>query len=218
MTELVEYSGQLHDFTDIPLADYLSMKEAKRSTVLNLTPPQTTFKCKNGSFRNEYSKLTSIEEYVAILALLFGIPGAVFSIPIATLLIGYLISNVTVALMFTCCLVFPLHFYPIYFTEDYLYSWLPHLLLKYFSFRMIVHNEAYLTKRKLYIIVAPPHGVFPFGNLLMLITFPFIFSFSLRGLAANSALQVPIMGQMLKLLGIVPASPSVASEVRTHYY
>jgi hypothetical protein len=215
-SELEVYPGQLFDFAEIPFVEFAAMKATKRSTVLNLTPSssiQTNFKCKPGSFKETLAKLTLKEEIIAILLLLFGIPGAIFSIPVVTLIIGYFISNVILAIMIVCCFIFPLHFYPVYFAEDFLYSWWSHLFLKYFSFRVILHNETYLTKRKLYIIVAPPHGVFPFGNILTLITFPFIHSFSIRGLAATSALQVPIMGHMLKLFGVVPASPTIASEV-----
>lgn len=215
---LLEYSGQLYDFAEISYSEFIAMKTTKRSAVLNLTPTNvipTTFKCKTGGFSETVTKLSFVEELTTGLILLFALPGAIFSLPMITILIGYFVSNMVIAVMMLCCFIFPLHFYPVSFSEDFLYSWISYLLLKYFSFRVVVHNDAYITKRKLCIVVCPPHGVFPFGNILALITFPFMFGFSLRGLAANSALYVPIMGKLLQCFGIVSANNEVASEVRS---
>lgn len=218
---LLEYSGQLYDFAEIAYNEFVAMKAAKRSAVLNLTPTNvipTSFKCKTGGFSETITKLSWIEELTTILILLFALPGAIFSLPILTIIIGHFISNMMVAVMILCCFIFPLHFYPISFSEDFLYSWISYLLMKYFSFRVVVHNDAYITKRKLFIVACPPHGVFPFGNILALITFPFIFGFSLRGLAANSALHVPIMGQLMRSFGVISANNEVAEEVRIHLF
>jgi 1-acyl-sn-glycerol-3-phosphate acyltransferase len=54
--------------------------------------------------------------------------------------------------------------------------------------------------------VAPPHGVFPYGNLLAKLVWPSLTGHHFHGLAASAALTVPIFKQILKSIGTIDAS------------
>lgn len=56
------------------------------------------------------------------------------------------------------------------------------------------------------IIVTPPHGVFPFGSILGLLSVPRTANRYLRGVAATALLSVPIMGGLLKYIGVIDAT------------
>lgn len=83
-------------------------------------------------------------------------------------------------------------------------SYLGGLMLKYFSHTSIWKEN--LPTDKPYIIVGPPHGVFPFGALLACISLPRITGLYIRGLAATALLMVPFVGSRLAALGLVDAS------------
>jgi hypothetical protein len=58
------------------------------------------------------------------------------------------------------------------------------------------HLES-IIKNEPCILVAPPHGFFPYGNILTMIVFPCIFGFNMRGIAASMALRVPFIKHLL---------------------
>jgi hypothetical protein len=60
--------------------------------------------------------------------------------------------------------------------------------------------------------VAPPHGVFPYGNILSMIIYPSLVGYPFRGLAASSALRVPVFKQILRSIGIIDASRHFAKD------
>jgi hypothetical protein len=62
--------------------------------------------------------------------------------------------------------------------------------------------------------VAPPHGVFPFGNITTMIGFPRIFGGHMLGLASSAALKAPIFRQILCSIGAIDASRESATKVR----
>jgi 2-acylglycerol O-acyltransferase 2 len=96
---------------------------------------------------------------------------------------------------------------------------------KYFSFRFISEDrppvppsaadgnkegqEEYHPR----IMCAPPHGVFPYGNILAMLVWPSMFGHTFRGLASSAALRPPIFKQVLRSIGVVDASRQVAQKV-----
>ena len=70
-----------------------------------------------------------------------------------------------------------------------------------------------MDSKKPYILVAPPHGVFPFGNIATMIAFPSIMGFSFRALAASAAIRMPCFRQLLCTIGAVDASRSTATKM-----
>lgn len=56
--------------------------------------------------------------------------------------------------------------------------------------------------------------VFPFGNIMTMLSFPIFQGFSFRGAAASSALQMPVFRQLLRGIGAVDASrPSLTKNL-----
>jgi len=89
-------------------------------------------------------------------------------------------------------------------------TYLGNLMLKYFSHRGIWKDN--IPSGKPSIIVAPPHGVFPFGSLLACISVPRCTGLHIRGLAANALLQFPILGDRLRALGMISADKQSAKK------
>jgi len=80
------------------------------------------------------------------------------------------------------------------------------LLLKYHSYRAAWTSS--LPTDRPCIIVSPPHGLFPFGALLALLSFPRTSKRYVRGLAATALLNFPFIGHLLKKCGVIDASRS----------
>lgn len=169
-------------------------------------------------------------ELVVVLFLLFGVPNGVFSIPAFTFLIGrFVLHDVCLAFKYLAILMVPLALMLQPFVPSVLNSWLAAQVLKYFSFRFILlerpptqspcatqHKTDPPTMRP-QILVAPPHGVFPYGNLLAMLVWPSLTGHHFRGLAANSALRVPIFKQILRSMGVVDASRETARRMLEEY-
>ena len=68
-------------------------------------------------------------------------------------------------------------------------------VLKYFSMRLLWEGDPFC--REPYILVAPPHGAFPFGNVCTMIAMPRLGGFNFHGLAASAVLYVPIFRQLI---------------------
>ena len=90
------------------------------------------------------------------------------------------------------------------FRPSYCRSYISGIMLKYFSHTSIWKENLPLDRP--YIIVGPPHGVFPFGSLLACISLPRLSGLYIRGLAASALLMVPFVGARLAALGLVDAS------------
>jgi Diacylglycerol acyltransferase len=68
------------------------------------------------------------------------------------------------------------------------------------------------------ILVAPPHGVFPYGNLLSMMAWPcYTQGHCFQGLAASAAVTVPIFKQILASIGVIDASRASARRALQHY-
>lgn len=142
-----------------------------------------------------------------------GVPNGVFTVPPILFLIGYfIVGNVLNTFLIFGAILFPLAILPQAFVPSYLQSWLSVQVIKYFSFRLIF-EERFEDNQHPRIFVAPPHGVFPYGNILAMLAFPSIFGFNFFGIASSSALRVPFFKQVLRGIGITDATRSVAFKV-----
>jgi len=64
---------------------------------------------------------------------------------------------------------------------------------------------------------APPHGVFPYGNILAMLLWPSLTGHHFLGLAANNAIRVPVFKQILRSIGVVDASRTTARKSLESY-
>jgi hypothetical protein len=156
--------------------------------------------------------MTLFEELVAMCIFLFGVPGAVFSLPVIVVVIGLFCGDIGRTAALAAIVLATLAFLPAPFNAKALSSWYALQILRYFSFKAVFAEP--IPENKPYILVAPPHGVFPFGNIVTMIAFPSLMGFSFRGLAASAALRVPIFRQLLGTIGAIDASRKSATKVR----
>ena len=94
--------------------------------------------------------------------------------------------------------------WPVRVWEESLFSKPAFWMLKYFSMRFIWEQD--LSPEEPYILVAPPHGVFPFGNVCTMIAMPRVGGFSFNGLAASVIFYMPIFRQIVTWIGGEDAS------------
>lgn len=162
------------------------------------------------------AKMALWEEIVTMIFLAFGVPNGVFTIPIVTALIGkFLIGSVMRAFAVLGAILLPLAILPQPFVPSVLQSWIAIRVVKYFSFRFILEERPPVKNLddpnyRPRIMVAPPHGVFPYGNLLAMLVWPVISGDTFRGLAASMALGPPIFKQILRSMGVIDASRQTA--------
>lgn len=157
------------------------------------------------------TKMSFFEELTAVCLFLFGVPGSVVSVPILLTIIGMVTGRFMITYAVGLLLLIPLALLPAPFSEKSLTSWYALQILRYFSFK-VVYAEPVI-ENKPYILVAPPHGVFPFGNIITMIAFPSVFGFSFKGLAASAAVSMPIFKQLLGTIGAISASRKSATKV-----
>lgn len=101
--------------------------------------------------------------------------------------------------------IFVLHFVlPRRFRPDLCRGYLAKLMLKYFSHRGLWKENLPIDRPS--IIVAPPHGLFPIGSLLAVVSLPRVTGLYLRGLAADALLNIPLVGTRMRALGLTSAS------------
>ena len=153
-------------------------------------------------------KMSFIEEMVAVFMFTFGVPGAVFTLPIGIILLGSLCGCIQRVALLAFIFLAPLAVMPVTFKDGNLSSWMCYLILRYFSFRCV--TKEFIEPNRPTILVAPPHGVFPFGNIITMIAFPSICGFSFKGLASSAALKTPIFRQLLGAIGVIDADSTTA--------
>lgn len=164
------------------------------------------------------------EELVTVFFLAFVVPNGVFTVPPIVFLIGkFVVGDVPKTFTAFGLLLLPLALLPQPYVPSTLQSWMAVQVCRYFSFRFIYEeqpppvpppsSEKQDQKNDKYhprIMVAPPHGVFPYGNILSMIVFPPIFGQTFRGLASSAALRPPVFKQVLRSIGVIDASRHVA--------
>lgn len=161
-------------------------------------------------------KMSFWAETMCVLFLAFVVPLGVFSLPPTVALVGkFIVGDVKLTFMVVGVLLLPLAILPQAYVPSTLQSYLAVQICKYFSFRFIVekrppqpdpNDENYHPA----IMVAPPHGVFPYGNILSMLVFPALFGHTFRGLASSAALLPPFFKQVLRSIGVVDASRHIA--------
>ena len=165
------------------------------------------------------------EEMACILLLAFGVPNGVFTWPPLVYLVGrFVVGNVLKTFSWFGILLLPLAILPQPFVPSLLHSWLSAQVVKYFSFRFIMEERPKPKKAATTgdnskkdtggyhprIMVAPPHGVFPYGNIISMLVYPGLCGHSFRGLASSAALRPPIFKQILRSIGVIDASRHIA--------
>jgi hypothetical protein len=206
-------SKSSENFLDVTTFNYEEF-----TALAKMTGPDRTkaIKAKTNSkwTRTDFTAVTKmgyVEEFVAMCLFLFGVPGAVFSFPVLVILGGILIGDMGRAAVVGAGILASLAILPAPFNAKSLSSWYALQILRYFSFKAVFAEP--LLENKPYILVAPPHGVFPFGNIVTMIAFPSLMGFSFKGLAASAALRLPIFRQILCTIGAIDASSKSATKV-----
>lgn len=157
--------------------------------------------------------MTAFESIISTIFVAFGVPVAVFNVPIFCFLLGYFVVG-NVKLVFQCFFVFvflPLLILPQKFQPSTLTSWLAIYMLKYWSWSFII--EEFPSPHRPRILVGPPHGVFPYGCLMTMLCYNSLCGQYCRGLAARMAVAVPIFKQIMRSVGIVDANRTTARRV-----
>ena len=201
--------------------DFCSLSDAEIRKLANGTPKdrsEVTVSAKNVTPEQILApaKMSLWEELITMIFLAFGVPNGVFTIPAVSFLVGkFLVGNVTLTFMVVGALLLPLAILPQPFVPSVLQSWIAIRVIKYFSFRIIFEDRPPAKNLddpnyRPRIMVAPPHGVFPYGNLLAMIAWPSVSGGTFRGLAASAALRPPIFKQVLRSMGVIDASRDTA--------
>ena len=150
----------------------------------------------------EITPITWYEDLFACMCFAFGVPGAAFVFPSLLIIIGYVFGSIYSCTGLAVLLV--LAFVPAPFRESNLYSWASRTIIKYFSFKVIF--EGFIPRGRRAILVAPPHGVFPFGNIVTMLAFPSIMGYPFSGVASSAALRTPMFRQCLEWIGVTDAN------------
>mmetsp|Transcript_22471 Transcript_22471/g.32800 ORF Transcript_22471/g.32800 Transcript_22471/m.32800 type:complete len:365 (-) Transcript_22471:96-1190(-) len=175
-------------------------KEIRKHTKTTWTEEDTT----------SIAPMTLMEELFALIIFVFGVPGSAYSVPIVLAVVGYFLGSVVKTIVIGFAILAPFAFLPAPFFEKSLSTWYSLQILRYFSFKCIYAEP--IEENKPHILVAPPHGVFPFGNIVTMIAFPSIMGFSFLGLASSAALRMPIFRQLLCTIGVIDASRASATK------
>ncbi len=197
-------SGREYHFFDMSQltdADFQNMKkvpvEQRREIAMK--------RAKNTWTKEEFTStapISFIEEITAIALMALGVPGGAFSMPVGLCLLyfflgwGGFMTGITV--------LATLAILPAPYSQDRIESWQSIAMIRYFSFKGCFYEM--IDNKRPYILVAPPHGLFPFGNILTMVSFPFMAGFHFKGLAATLAVRMPIFKQILGSIGTISAS------------
>lgn len=144
--------------------------------------------------------MTFWQEACSMIFLVCVGPTGVFTMAFVTFLIGYFaVGNVTRSFQVLALLLAPLVVLPQSFHKASLTSWLSHMMLKYFSYRMVCakgsalciqQDVGRLTKAtaqaRPQIFVAPPHGVYPYGSTFLVLSVCLFVCLWLRVLRRNA--------------------------------
>lgn len=212
--DMEDKSGFL-DLTSFSFKEFSALPKMDHDDRLKAIKAKTLSKWTHDDFL-AVKTMTFYEEFISFLLFLFGVPGAVFSIPVVIVLLGIFIGSMAKAGLLGALILIPLAFAPAPFSPKTLSSWYALQILRYFSFKCVFVEP--LVENKPYILVAPPHGVFPFGNIICMISFPSLMGFGFKGLAASAALRLPIFRQLLSSIGVIDASRKSATKVIFIYY
>lgn len=218
---MMNKSKETNDSAEAEFVDYCSMSvEKTRKLAMGTNQDrQEIFIPLSKVDKKDVLKIESMSiwgEALCVFFLAFVVPTGVFTLPPTVALIGkFIVGDVKLTFMVFGLLMLPLAILPQAFNPSTLQSFLAVQICKYFSFRFIMeqrpsHPEENNDKYRPTIMVAPPHGVFPYGNILSMLGFPSLFGQTFRGLASSAALRPPIFKQVLRSIGVVDASRYIA--------
>lgn len=160
------------------------------------------------------AKMSFLEEAACVLFMACGVPNGIFVIPALVYLIGrFIVGDIQLTATVVTIVLLPFAIMPQKYVPSSLQSWLSIQVVRYFSYRFIFEQRPLAKDDNNYrpqIMVAPPHGVFPYGNILAMLVYPTLCGSTFRGLAASSALRPPIFKQILRSIGVIDASRHIA--------
>ncbi|CAM9095617.1 unnamed protein product, partial [Pylaiella littoralis] len=111
----------------------------------------------------------------------------------------YLPAGGTLQLLFALgmgvLLLFPLHHWP-----AAMETWLTPHLFRYTS-ACSAWEVPLDASRGPYMMVAPPHGVMPVGNIITMLSFPLLWGFHFKGLTTDAAMRLPLMRHVMTWIG-----------------
>jgi 1-acyl-sn-glycerol-3-phosphate acyltransferase len=206
---------QFLDYCSLSVADIRKMARGTDEDRESPCVPASTVKKEQVT---KIQEMTFWDELLCVLFLAFVVPNGVFTLPPVIFLIGkFLVGNVQLTFIVAGLLLLPLAILPQPYVPSTLQSYIAIQTCKYFSFRFIFEErppspghskegEKYRPR----IMVAPPHGVFPYGNILAMLVWPAMVGHTFRGLASSAALRPPIFKQVLRSIGVIDASRHVA--------
>lgn len=198
-------SGTLLDVSTLTYEDYKAMHKAQQQQRSSSSDAEASRQKRLESLAIDPSQARQVtpmgllEELAMVLVFAFGIPGGVITVPILTAAVGYftgayLKTSLAVLLLLLPLALLPLPKYDVSNKE----SWLAYLMIKYFSFKIVrggrLPDQDF---ERPIVLVAPPHGVFPFGNILTMIGYPMVMGYDFTGLAASAVFRTPIFRQLL---------------------
>jgi 1-acyl-sn-glycerol-3-phosphate acyltransferase len=206
---------QFLDYCSLSLADVRKMARGSDEDRENPCVPVSTVKMEDVT---KIQEMSFWDELKCVLFLAFVVPNGVFTLPPVVFFIGkFLVGNVQLTFLVAGLLLLPLAILPQPYVPSTLQSWIAIQTCKYFSFRFIMeerppHPEQSKNGGTYHprIMVAPPHGVFPYGNILAMLVWPAMVGHNFRGLASSAALRPPIFKQVLRSIGVIDASRHVA--------
>jgi len=149
------------------------------------------------------SPITFVQEATAVLFLLL-IPGSMFWFPILTF--TFLVLRMYYSFLFLFVGGILLSLLPVEYSPNFVHGKLNRILFRYFSFKCVYQTE--LDPNKNYLLIAPPHGVFPYGNILTVHGMHSLFGFDFRGLTTTVALLVPTLRHYFGWIGLISATKS----------
>ena len=186
----------------------LSRTELERLANGTLKDRQEALQRKRASSDNALDppRLSFLEELACVLVLGLGVPNGVFLIPPLTAAIGWLCGNISLAFQILGILLLPLAFLPQPEIPTLAHSWIAQQLYRYFSMQLVIQDIQSLHSIQPRIAAASPHGVFPYGNLLLVLGWRLWAGHAIVGLASSAALRPPLFRQELQAMGVQNAS------------
>jgi hypothetical protein len=166
-------SGQIVDVSALSYEDYCDLRdvspEERQKRINALVVDKSKARC--------VAPMSALEELAMVLLFGLGVPGSVITIPLLATLVAYMTGAYLKTFVATVALLLPITLWPLpHYHVSNKESRLAYLMLRYFSFKVVRGGK--LPENDLetpVVLVAPPHGVFPFGNILTMIGCEFSF-------------------------------------------
>eukprot|EP01127_Copromyxa_protea_P009427 TRINITY_DN2227_c0_g1_i2.p1 TRINITY_DN2227_c0_g1~~TRINITY_DN2227_c0_g1_i2.p1 ORF type:complete len:254 (-),score=50.40 TRINITY_DN2227_c0_g1_i2:450-1211(-) len=174
------------------------------SAFCQANPPKPVKNIPAGSM-SKVEKITWQDDLMGMFLLLVW-PGCLLWIwfPIIWVVQNFLFNPFSLSAIFYLGVLLYAVFAPVRYWKAGVDSWVNFLMMRYFSFKGIF-EEALKPESNAYILVAPPHGVFPFGNILTLLFFHTYTGFHFRGAGASVLYRIPIMRHVMTWMGCIDA-------------